>query len=133
MKDTLEQQVPENGKPEPNRMSDVELAVSKLLRLGVFISAAVIIIGLIQYLVTGNSGYPGDTYPTSFGTILHGFIQWKSMAVIETGLLLLILTPVLRVFVSLFVFMQEKDYRFAAITALVFIILIVSFLLGKAG
>ncbi|GJM76122.1 hypothetical protein HMSSN036_83380 [Paenibacillus macerans] len=39
----------------------------------------------------------------------------------------------LRVFVSLFVFLAEKDYRFVLITAVVFVILIASFLLGKAG
>ncbi|MNO06317.1 hypothetical protein D3C81_2280520 [compost metagenome] len=57
----------------------------------------------------------------------------KSVAIIQTGLLLLILTPVFRVFVSLFVFWAEKDYRFVLITAVVFVILIASFLLGKAG
>lgn len=117
---------------DTSRIASVELAVSKLLRIGVLISALVIVAGLLQLLITGDSGYPGDTYPTGFGAIIDGVLQWNSVAVIEAGLLLLILTPVLRVFVSLFVFLQEKDYRFVGITALVFIILVVSFLLGKA-
>ncbi|MNI32670.1 hypothetical protein D3C73_865910 [compost metagenome] len=116
-----------------SRAFEVELIISKMLRVGVIIAGAVIVIGLLQYLITGDSGYPGETFPTSFGGIFEGLFQLKAMAVIETGLLLLILTPVFRVFVSLFVFWAEKDYRFVAITAVVFIILIVSFLLGKAG
>ncbi|WP_182534028.1 DUF1634 domain-containing protein [Fontibacillus panacisegetis] len=104
-----------------------------MLRIGVLIAGAVIVIGLLQYLITGESGYPGDTFPTTFGGIFEGMFQLKAMAVIETGLLLLILTPVFRVFVSLFVFWAEKDYRFVGITAVVLIILIVSFLLGKVG
>ncbi|MNT15146.1 hypothetical protein D3C72_1501860 [compost metagenome] len=117
----------------PSRIADVELVISKMLRIGVVAAAAVIIIGLVQFLVTGVSGYPDQTYPLGFRAIWEGLLAMKSVAVIETGLLILILTPVLRVFVSLFVFWQEKDYRFVAITATVFIILIISFLLGKAG
>ncbi|SDG30223.1 Uncharacterized membrane protein [Fontibacillus panacisegetis] len=116
-----------------SRSYEVELVISKMLRIGVLIAGAVIVIGLLQYLITGESGYPGDTFPTTFGGIFEGLFQLKAMAVIETGLLLLILTPVFRVFVSLFVFWAEKDYRFVGITAVVLIILIVSFLLGKVG
>ncbi|MBA9083590.1 putative membrane protein [Fontibacillus solani] len=116
-----------------SRSYEVELVISKMLRIGVLIAGAVIVIGLLQYLITGESGYPGDTFPTTFGGIFEGMFQLKAMAVIETGLLLLILTPVFRVFVSLFVFWAEKDYRFVGITAVVLIILIVSFLLGKVG
>ncbi|MGZ7443184.1 DUF1634 domain-containing protein [Paenibacillus sp. TH7-28] len=118
---------------EKNRAIEAEIVVSKMLRIGVILAAAVIIAGLLLFLVTGNTGYPGDTFPTSFGDIASGLVALKSAAIIQTGLLLLILTPVLRVFVSLFVFLAEKDYLFVLITAIVFVILIISFLLGKAG
>lgn len=118
---------------QESRSMEVELVVSKMLRIGVILAAAIIIIGLVQFLTTGESGYPGDTFPITLSGIFEGLLQFKAMAVIETGLMLLILTPVFRVFVTLFVFIAEKDYRFAGITAVVFIILVVSFLLGKAG
>ncbi|WP_059042367.1 DUF1634 domain-containing protein [Paenibacillus rubinfantis] len=116
-----------------NRTFEVEMAISKMLRIGVILAAIVIITGLVLFLATGDSGYPGDTYPTSFGTILSGLLAFKAAAVIQTGLLLLILTPVLRVFVSLFLFWAERDYRYVIITAIVFVILVLSFVLGKAG
>lgn len=126
--------VQDNHKEDvPSRIADVELVISKMLRIGVVAAALVIIIGLVKLLVTGVSGYPDQTYPLGVPEIWEGLLALKSVAIIETGLLLLILTPVMRVFVSLFVFWQEKDYRFVAITATVFIILIVSFMLGKAG
>jgi len=116
-----------------SRTFEIETAISKMLRIGVMFAAIVIVTGLIQYLVTGDSWYPGDTYPTSFGAIVSGLIAFKAAAVIQTGLLLLILTPVFRVFVSLFLFWAERDYRYVIITTVVFVILILSFALGKAG
>lgn len=122
-----------NNDTSQNRTFEVETAISKMLRIGVILAAVVIVTGLIQYLVTGDSGYPGDTYPTSFNAIVSGLLAFKAAAVVQTGLLLLILTPVLRVFVSLFLFWAERDYRYVVITAVVFVILILSFALGKAG
>lgn len=123
----------EGNAAEKSRILEVETVISKMLRIGVIAAAIVIIIGLLQYLITGNSGYSGDTFPTSFTAIVEGLLAFKAVAVIQTGLLLLILTPVFRVFVSLFVFWAEKDYRFVLITAIVLTILIVSFALGKVG
>ncbi|AWB43216.1 DUF1634 domain-containing protein [Paenibacillus sp. CAA11] len=118
---------------ENSRIESVEIAISKLLRIGVVLAALVIFAGLVQLLITGDSGYPEDTYPTGFGAIWSGLLEWKSVAVIETGLLLLILTPIFRVVVSLVTFLQEKDYKFVAISSIVLVILIISFVIGKAG
>jgi len=38
-------------------MAQVELLIGKIMRIGVFIAATVMIIGLIILLVTGHSGY----------------------------------------------------------------------------
>ena len=123
----------EDTQHKSSRVEAVELAISKLLRIGVVIAAAVIAVGLIQLLITGQTGYAPDEYPHQLHGIIEGLGSWKSAAVIEAGLLLLILTPVFRVLVSLIAFAQEKDYRFVAISAIVLVILIISFVLGKAG
>ena len=49
------------------------------------------------------------------------------------GLILLIATPVARVAVSVLVFVVERDGAFVLITLFVLILLLLSFLLGKAG
>ena len=114
-----------------NGIEDTEIVISKTLRAGVALSGAITCLGLMLFLVTGNSGYPGESFPTSVAEILRGMENLKPYAVMLSGLFLLILTPVLRVGVSIITFVKEKDYMYAAITATVFIILIISFLLGK--
>lgn len=112
---------------------ELDNIIGRSLQVGVLLSAAIILIGLVLFFATGKSGYPGGTYPTSLDAIFQGIASFKSYAVILLGLFLLILTPVFRVGVSVLVFLKEKDTRFVLITLLVFIILIVSFLLGRAG
>ncbi|KHF34902.1 hypothetical protein CM49_02924 [Paenibacillus sp. P1XP2] len=62
---------------ENSEIQDVELAVSRWLRIGVIISAAVIILGLILLFIQGGSGYPGDTYPHDLPDIFRGLIELK--------------------------------------------------------
>lgn len=114
-----------------SEIEEMEIVISKFLMIGVLLSAAIILIGFVMLVVTGNSGYKGDIYPTSPIKILQGAIELKAYAIILTGLLILIATPVLRVGVSIIVFIKEKDYLYVKITSLVFIILIISFVLGK--
>ncbi len=112
-------------------IEDTEIYISKALKAGVFISAAIIGLGLIMFIITGYSGYPGSSFPTSLTEIIKGLLLFKPYAVILTGLLILILTPVFRVGISIMTFLKEKDYLYVIITSLVLIILVISFLLGK--
>ena len=118
---------------DEKELHEVELAISKALRIGVLISGVITFAGLIMYFTTGNSGYPGETYPADFLTIIKGFISLKPYGVIMTGLLILIATPIFRVGISIVIFFVEKDYLYVKITLLVFVILMLSLLMGKAG
>jgi len=113
------------------KIEDTEILISKALRIGVVLSALIIGFGLLLFFITGSSGYPGSSFPTSPVEILKGLAAFKSYAIIMTGLLILILTPVFRVGISIITFIKEKDYLYVAITSVVFIILIISLLLGK--
>jgi len=123
-----------NAEANANTSKDVsdtasaELIVSRCLRVGVLISAAVILTGLILFLTTGNSGYPEHVYPTNLADIFSGLGAFKPYAVIMTGLFLLILTPVLRVGISVLVFWRSRDYLYVGITIVVFLILVVGFM-----
>lgn len=116
---------------EKSNIGEMEIVISRFLRTGVMLSAVIVGIGLIMYLVSGKSGYPGDTYPITPSEIFKGLLMLKSYAVIMTGIIVLILTPVFRVGVSILVFIKEKDYLYVKITSLVLLILIISFVLGK--
>ncbi|PFR99347.1 hypothetical protein CN988_19105 [Bacillus thuringiensis] len=123
----------EKGNKKESNIANVEILISKILRVGVLISGTCITIGLILFLVTGESGYPGDTYPTTLSAIWSGVLAGKAYAIILLSLFLLILTPVFRVGVSLITFWIEKDTLYVIITGIVFTILMISFALGKAG
>lgn len=116
---------------DASKIEEMEIIISNFLKFGVMLSAAIIFIGLVILIITGNSGYAGDYYPKNPVEILKGFLVFKPYAIILMGLLVLILTSVFRVGVSIIVFFKEKDFLYVKITALVFTILIVSFILGK--
>jgi uncharacterized membrane protein len=114
-----------------NDTNKTELTIAKLLTVGVLTSAAVILLGLVLYLITGNGGYDGG-FPMDPLVILRGLLTLKPYAIILTGLFILILTPIFRVCVSILVFIKEKDMLYVAITSFVFLVLLVSLFLGKA-
>lgn len=114
-----------------SNIEDAEIIISKLLQVGVLLSAAVMLVGFLMFILTGSSGYKNNAFPSSLFMVLQGLVAIKPDAIILTGLFILILTPVFRVGVSILIFLKEKDFLYVAITAFVFLILIVSFLLGK--
>lgn len=111
-------------------MADVQLIIGKVLRLGVMISATVMIIGLVLLIVKGNGGYPHNAFPTDFTQIWAGIAELKPYAIMMLGIFLLILTPVLRVVVSIYSFYREGDSLYVWITTIVLVILGISFVFG---
>jgi uncharacterized membrane protein len=55
---------------------------------------------------------------------------WRSVALIDGGIALFLLLPVLRVAIMLVVFVRERDYRFGLIAALVLSIIVLGAWLG---
>ena len=108
----------------------IERNIGKILRVGVFVSTTVIIIGILMFLLSGHSGYAEGVWPDKFKEILSGLVEFKALAWLMTGLFLLILTPVLRVVASIVAFAKEGDKLYVAITTLVLIILIVAMFVG---
>lgn len=113
-----------------DELKKIELVIGKVLRIGVVTAAVIILLGLLLYLITGESGYAAGHYPVTFQTIFSGIFAEKAFAIIMLGLFVLILTPVLRVVVSIYSFYKEKDWLYVIITFIVLIILIISFFIG---
>jgi uncharacterized membrane protein len=118
------------------RLRQTELIISFVLRSGVVLAALIIALGVVlfyaRYLAAG--GKIGQvTYPHTVAAVFVGLAHGDPLSVIVLGLLVLLLTPVLRVLVSVVTFALERDWHYTAITLLVFTILIVSFLLGRGG
>lgn len=104
-----------------------------LLGIGVLASAFIVVVGAILYFMQ-HSGETIDfkvfnSEPDRLRqvhTILMEAFQLRSRAVIQFGLLLLIATPVARVFFSLIGFIIERDKIYIVITTTVLIILCLS-------
>lgn len=125
--------MPEKTNATATEMAQVETIIGRILQVGVVFSAIVMGIGLVIFLVTGNSGYAGDTVPLTMGAILLGTWQLKAYAIMMLGTYCLILTPVLRVVVSIYAFYKERDHLYVAITTAVLIILMIALLIGLTG
>lgn len=126
------------------RVRQVELLISNLLRIGVFTSLTVVVAGTIlsfthhpTYVSSSHElerlTRPGAASPHSVRDVVAGVKQFHGQDITMVGLLLLIATPVMRVAVSIFAFLYEGDRTYVAITSLVLCLLILSFVLGKAG
>ncbi len=121
----------ENGRDTEKKLYDMELFISRALRTGVTISGIVIAIGLLWLLLSGQS--LGMQFPRTFAGIWRGLLSGRAYAVIDVGLMLLILTPVFRVAASAVLFWREKDKLYVWLTLYVLFMLVLSFALGKAG
>jgi uncharacterized membrane protein len=111
----------------------LEAIISVLLRTGVTISAAVVLLGGTCFL--SRHGQEQPDYRVFHGTagiyrsftgVIHASGPSNCPAVIQLGLLLLILTPVARVAFSLVGFALERDGTYVALTFMVLAILIYS-------
>ena len=125
-------------------MRRIELLISWLLVGGVVTSMATVLLGLLlmfvhhpDYLQSAADlqrlTTPGAAFPNTLGEVARGVVAGSGQAVVVLGLLLLIATPILRVAVSLVGFALQRDRTYTVICAVVLIVLLISFLLGKAG
>ena len=110
--------------------------ISLVLQIGVIVSTLFVLFGLYTYLSNhGGGSYhiyikPSFSFPHSFTTLRSSLTKNDGLSYIVYGLLLLILTPILRVATSIVLFMSKKDRPMAMVTFCVLVILIASFLLG---
>ena len=108
---------------------DINVVISNILKAGVFVSSFFIVTGIVLGFVTGvNGSIAIERY--TFSEMINGLLSLNYYSYLMSGIFLLILTPVLRIFGLLYVYTLEKDYRFIRICILVLIILTISLFLG---
>lgn len=119
----------------PDEMNNV---LGDVLRAGVILSAFVIALGLVSFLLK-YSNYdasafiaydpakvPHGDFSTNLAKIPDGLLSLNPFSIIELGLLILIATPVARVLLSIFLFYFEGDRKYVYITLGVLLILLFS-------
>lgn len=112
-----------------------ELLIGNLLRTGVLAAAAVVFGAGMLYLVqhhaetiryTSFAGEPAQL--RSIPAIVRDAAALDSRALIQFGLLLLILTPVLRVIFAAIAFALERDRMYVVVSLIVLGVLLYSLL-----
>lgn len=107
---------------------NLDRIIHSLLVWGVWLSSTVMLFGLGVAAVTGKP-VPGSVPP--FQQLIPQALALQPGAILALGLLILIATPILRVVSSVFAFIYERDWRYALITFIVFLIVMTSIYLGR--
>lgn len=110
-------------------------SVGNLLRLGVIFSVVTSVLGFVKLFFEGFE-MPKDyaLLEVPEGTIWQSFFaslsKFEGTGIIQLGILLLILTPLVRIIFALVGYIKEKDYTYVTVSAIVLGIMLVSFLMG---
>jgi|SRR3990167_1657788 len=115
-------------------MQRTELIIGHLMRAGLFLSIFIVLVGGVYYLLQNGSdtmsyaifhGEPaGLTSPLG---IWQQFIHLSPRGIIQFGILLLVLTQILRVALTAIYFFKIRDSILAWISIAIFAVLIFSF------
>jgi uncharacterized membrane protein len=112
-----------------------EQFLGNLLRGGVILSAGIVVVGGILYLVRHGMESPNYQLfrgePAEFRVLPKilemGLTLQRRRSFIQLGLIVLIATPILRVAFSGYIFARQGDRTYVVITFIVFATLIYSF------
>ncbi len=113
----------------------VEQTIGNLLRLGLLLATAVVLVGAAIYLARHGSELPDDRVfhgePADLreiGGILRGAWRLEGRFVIQLGLVLLMATPLARVAFSIVAFAVQRDRLYVGVTIIVLSVLLYSIL-----
>ena len=116
----------------------IDNVIGLILRVGVIVSALVVLSGGILYIIRHPDALPNYRVfrgePTDLCS-LHGIVKevfaLNASGIIQFGLLLLIATPVLRVAFTVVAFAMQKDRTYVVITLFVLALLLYSLTGGR--
>ena len=122
-----------NGVPSAWTQERLQSMVAFVLRLGVNLAAAIVILGGLVFLrrhghelphYAAFRGEPTDL--RTIGGIVRDAAALSGRGLIQLGLLVLVATPVARVALSLVVFAAQRDRTYVVVTLIVLALLLLS-------
>ena len=120
---------------------DPELLISITLRTGVVISVAVMLLGMAVTFIhhpdyfhsrpaLGELTNSREIFANTTSAVLRGVRELRGQSMAMLGILLLIVTPIVRVAISVVLFVLQRDRRYVLITAVVLALLLTSLISG---
>jgi len=108
-----------------NTKYNAERWTSRVLRLGVWISASLMIMGLLIAAIYPSTIVAFSSNPTLSNLIMRMFSgSFDPITLMFAGLVFLMCTPILRVAVAIIGFAMEHDWRFVFISSIVLLLLV---------
>jgi uncharacterized membrane protein len=112
----ISRHIDSNSITKTSSEQQLENLLSNLLKYGVLIASAVVLLGGILYLIRHGAEPAGYQFfsgtPSQFcspSAVVKAAFSGSSRGIIQLGLLLLIAIPIVRVIVSLFAFVRRRD------------------------
>jgi uncharacterized membrane protein len=125
--------------PNPQSGREFEIAVGRLLNIATLTAGAVIVVGIVWSIVAISGRRPAfapfEPAAATFRSIPGILSGWsnpaaaKPLVLVQFGVVLLVLTPLLRVAFTLISFSRQRDWLYAAFALFV----LVALSLGLAG
>lgn len=117
-----------------DQLESLELKISHFLRWGVLLAGFFMLVGWLNHLFTLPDTFLAfKVYtPAPLEDSLRLALEQRSWGLLASylGMMILISLPIIRVFLTAFLFLKQKEYLLASIAALVLLALIISFSLG---
>ena len=119
-----------------NVADNVYADVYRVLLGGMIVSTALFALGVVRALL--NPRYVPLTVAWvkqeyNWGVFVHGLATGNSTALMMLATALLILTPVARVVVSIYVFYVDHDRKYVIVTSIVFLVMVITVILSRLG
>lgn len=115
----------------------MEEIISNMLRVGVLIAACLVFVGGVMYLfqnpgaIANYRHFHGEPVTVRDPVqIFLGAIHGRAAGIIQMGLLVLILTPIARVFMCVVGFFTQRDRLYVSVSGLVLAVLLYSLVFG---
>lgn len=110
----------------------LDIVLSFVLLIGSLIGIAVISLGLALYLVRHpDIASVVEATALPFSQLLPQLRNGSSLAILDGGLIILMMTPILRVVMAIYQFWRERDWRYTWVSAGVLVVLLVSLFLAR--
>lgn len=113
--------------PDVENTGQANVYISRVLLVGSGLGAGVVALGLLWFLLQPGNGNTLPAAPvTPFAQLADQLVHVGPLTVINLGLLLLMVTPILRVIIAVISFFLERDRKYTLISLVVLVILLFS-------
>lgn len=121
--------VPNMPPADGRHKRDLEASLATLLTAGTALAAAVLFLGLASYLRSDSTRTLdfrtfNPARHSSVFSVFRDAMKLEGAGIMQLGVVLLILTPVMRVLFTLFAFLYKRDWLYVVVTVIVLSVLV---------